>query len=227
MTEVPIPQRRIDGSTGPVPELTADTEADVAALRRVACAGPSERSDLTAQETDFERVVREAWAALFDAEIPGPDDDFFLTGGDSLAATRLASALGLSTGKEVTVEDIFVGQTVRGIAAKVSAAAVGSALPTGSAAMLSPGQRRIWFVEQFIPGVPVHNVAMAEQISGALDLAALSSAFAQVTARQAALRWRLLPSGGLPAVMVADPMPVAIPVDDLSHLAGPWRGSRR
>lgn len=223
MTEVPIPQRRIDGSARPVPELTVKAAADVAALRRLDVAGPSERSELPAQEADLEGIVAQAWAALFDAENPGPDDDFFLAGGDSLAATRLASALGLNTGREVTVEDIFVGQTVKGIAARVRSAAVGSALPTGSAAMLSPGQRRIWFVEQFIPGVPVHNVAMAEQITGALDLAALSSAFEQVTIRQAALRWRLRPSGGLPAVMVPDPMPVAIPVDDLSNLDGPAR----
>jgi hypothetical protein len=94
------------------------------------------------------------------AEQPGPDDDFFLADGDSLTATRLASAQ-LSTGKEILVEDIFIGQTVSGIEARVGMAVTDACLPSGSAAVLSSAQRRLWFVEQFVPGVPVHNVVMA------------------------------------------------------------------
>jgi amino acid adenylation domain-containing protein len=176
-------------------------------------------------ETGFERAVAEAWAAVFGAEHPGPDDDFFLAGGDSLTATRLASALQLSTGREISVEDIFVGQTVSGITARVSLAMADAALPTGSAAVLSSAQRRLWFVEQFVPGVPVHNVVMAEQVSGTLQIPALERAFEQVSNCQAALRWRLARSDGLPAVTVADPEPITIPVDDLSGLEGPARES--
>jgi hypothetical protein len=99
------------------------------------------------------------------AEQPGPDDDFFLADGDSLTATRLASAQ-LSTGKEILVEDIFIGQTVSGIEARVGMAVTDACLPSGSAAVLSSAQRRLWFVEQFVPGVPVHNVVMAGRRPG-------------------------------------------------------------
>jgi hypothetical protein len=178
-----------------------------------------------ATDFQFERTVAQAWTELFGVEDPGPDDDFFLAGGDSLTAMRLASAVGLSTGREISVEDVFVGQTVSGIAARVSLAVANTSLPTGSAAALSSAQRRLWFVEQFVPGVPVHNVVMAERVGGRLDLAALERAFEQVTASQAALRWRLVRDDGLPAVTVDDPAPVSIPVDDLSGLAGPARES--
>ena len=170
------------------------------------------------RETEFERTIAEAWTTLFGVEDPGPDDDFFLAGGDSLAATRLASAIRLGTGRDVSVEDVFVGQTLGGIAARARLADPGTTLPTGSVAVLSSAQRRLWFVEQFVPDVPVHNVVMAERVRGRLDVAALESAFERVAAGQAALRWRLTPGDGVPTVTVADPAPVRIPVDDLSDL---------
>jgi amino acid adenylation domain-containing protein len=176
-------------------------------------------------QAELVRTVAEAWAAVFGSEPAGPDDDFFLAGGDSLTATRLASALRLSTGREVSVEDVFVGQTLSGVAARVGLAAPEALLPTGSAAVLSSAQRRLWFVEQFVPGVPVHNVVMAELITGTIEMTALERAFEQVSVRQAALRWRLAPGDGLPAVTVTDPEPVTIPVDDLSGLGVPARES--
>jgi amino acid adenylation domain-containing protein len=179
-----------------------------------------EPDQLAKPEVAFERAVAQAWTAVLGLEHPGPDDDFFLAGGDSLTAMRLASAVTLSTGREITVEDVFVGQTVRGIAAKVSVAVDDASLPTGSDPVLSSAQRRLWFVEQFVPGVPVHNVVMAERVTGDLDVAALERAFEQVSVCQAALRWRLAPGDGLPAVAVADPAPVTILVDDLSGLDG-------
>ncbi|HUC22350.1 MAG TPA: condensation domain-containing protein [Streptosporangiaceae bacterium] len=201
--------------------MTLNEGEDFAALREPDSArspGPGQPAN---SGTGFELAVAQAWAATFGADHPGPDDDFFLAGGDSLTATRLASALQLTTGKEISVEDIFIGQTVGGIAARASAAVADASLPTGSAAVLSSAQRRLWFVEQFVPGVPVHNVVMAEQVTGPLEMAALERAFEQVSTRQAALRWRLVRSDGLPTVTVADPEPITIPVDDLSGLASP------
>jgi amino acid adenylation domain-containing protein len=178
-----------------------------------------------ATDFQFERTVAQAWTELFGVEDPGADDDFFLAGGDSLTAMRLASAIGLSTGREISVEDVFVGQTIAGIAARVSLAVANDSLPRGSPPALTSAQRRLWFVEQFVPGVPVHNVVMAERVCGRLNVPALERAFEQVIKRQAALRWRLVPGDGLPTVTVADPAPVSIRVDVLSNLEGPARES--
>jgi hypothetical protein len=91
-----------------------------------------------------------------------PSPDFFATGGDSLLAMRLVSALRARTGREVAVEDVFAGRTLAGLSARVAAAPLigpdavpamtTTRLPPGQ--RLSPGQRRLWFVEQLTPGTP-------------------------------------------------------------------------
>ena len=181
---------------------------------------PQSEVDQDAAEIEFEGTVAQAWMALFGVERASADDDFFLAGGDSLTAMRLASAVQLSTHREISVEDVFIGQTVRGIAARVSLAVAEASLPTGSAPVLSSAQRRLWFVEQFVPGVPVHNVVMAEHVVGMLEMTALQRAFEEVVERQAALRWRLVPGDGIPTVTVTDPGPVTLLVDDMSGLTG-------
>jgi len=199
--------------------MTVNAKVDFAALRQF---GPPAAAEPDAAElvTGFERAVGRIWAALFGVASPGLDADFLLAGGDSLSAMRLASALRQTTGRDVAAADVLDGRTVGGIAARVGAAGTiaGATLPTGSAAALSQAQRRMWFVEQFAPGVPVHNIVMSEQLAGALDVAALERAFEDVAERQAALRWQLRPGDGLPMVTVADPVPVRIPVSDLSVL---------
>jgi amino acid adenylation domain-containing protein len=208
--------------------LTVNAKTDLAALRRLDAG--QETGDAASQETgdaasrepgnELERMVAQCWAALFGAGQPRLDDDFFFAGGDSLSAMRLASELRRAAARELSVEDIFEGRTVSGIATRLGQAAIAvRALPSQSAAALSPAQRRLWFVEQFAPDKALHNVFLCERIIGPLDVAALELAFAHVAMRQSALRWRLLPGDGAPAVTVAGPAPVAIPVDDLSALA--------
>ncbi len=57
-------------------------------------------------------------------EAPGAalDDDFFASGGDSLLAMRLVSAIRAQTGRAVTVEDVFAGRTLAGIGARIASA---------------------------------------------------------------------------------------------------------
>jgi amino acid adenylation domain-containing protein len=206
--------------------MTVNAKVDFAALRHAAQvpAGEASAGETPAAgspDSGFSQVVARCWAELFGTGPEASEDDFFLAGGDSLSAMRLASALRHGTGREITAEDVFAGRTISGIAARLSSAvaAEGSVLPTGSPAALSSAQRRLWFVEQFAPGVPVHNIVMAEQINGVLDVPTLEHAFGHVLARQAALRWRLRPADGLPEVDVTEPTRVSIPVTDLRPTA--------
>jgi amino acid adenylation domain-containing protein len=206
--------------------MTVNAKVDFTALRRAAGAGGhAEPAKAWEPETEFERTVTRSWAAALRVQPPGPAEDFFAAGGDSLSAMRLASELRGATGMEVSAVDIFAGRTVAGIAARLASARPcnGDGLPTGSPAALSPAQRRLWFIEQFAPGVPVHNIVMAERVKGTLDISALETAFTHVVACQAALRWQLRPLGGLPSVAVAPPAPVTLAVDDLSAAGAPAR----
>jgi amino acid adenylation domain-containing protein len=204
--------------------LTVSAKVDYPALRLLSPAaqrGPAVQRAWTA----FEQAVAAGWEAVFERACAGLDDDFFMAGGDSLSAMRLASALRHGTDRNVSAEDVFAGRTVAGIAARLgSAVAVtDAALPTGSAAVLSLAQRRLWFVEQFAPGEPMHTIVLSEHVAGVLDADALARAFEHVTRRQAALRWRLKDGGGLPGVTVSEPAAVTLPVQDLSALDPPAR----
>jgi len=204
--------------------MTLNAKVDFAALARLSSDVPAELSPGVEPEEDFQRVVAQIWTELFDVARPHLDSDFFADGGDSLSAMQLASTLRRVTGRALSVPDVFAGRTVGGIAELLrSACPAERSLPSGSDASLSSAQRRVWFVEQFAPGSPLHNIVLAERISGALDVRALECALETVTKTQEALRWRLRPGHGLPDVTVASPAPVRLPIDDHSGLPAPER----
>ncbi|MEM7198647.1 MAG: amino acid adenylation domain-containing protein [Planctomycetota bacterium] len=62
-------------------------------------------------------------------------------------------------------------------------------------APLTFAQRRLWFLEQLAPGSPVYNNPSAIDVVGALDVDALTRAFAGVVRRHEALRTRFVPDG--------------------------------
>ncbi|QYC41621.1 Linear gramicidin synthase subunit D [Nonomuraea coxensis DSM 45129] len=219
--------------------LTVAGKIDLAALRarrNVAAppaggAGGADRADGTGQgdgaggvapeagRSGTEREVAAAWAEAFGAGgEPGPDDDFFASGGHSLVAMRLAALLRAALGKEIEVRDVLAGRTVAGIAQLAESAPPARDEPLAAApAALSAVQRRMWFVERLAPGTPAHNIAMAQRLSGPLDVAALRAALAAVAERHEVLRWRVPESGGVPAVAVSPPGPVPLPVEDVTE----------
>lgn len=208
--------------------LTVNAKIDFAALRRSNNIGVAQQASRSEPKNEIENIVADEWTALFGIARPDRDADFFLAGGDSLTAMRLASSLRRSTGKQIEVGEIFSGRTVAGIAARLADAEVltSNEPPVRSAAALSSAQRRMWFVEQLAPGTPVHNIMLAEHVTGALDRAALTTAFERLAMNQAVLRWRLRHGDGLPIVTVADAPVVTVTFDDLSDLDAQARQSR-
>jgi amino acid adenylation domain-containing protein len=148
-----------------------------------------------------------------------PDDDFFASGGDSLLAMRLVAAIRAQTGRAVTVEDVFAGRTLAGIGARVAAApAIGPEDQAGRRYGLSPGQRRLWFVERLAPGTPVHNIAFAQRLTGPLHMPAVRAALLAVARRHEVLRWRIADADGVPEVRSGSAADVPLRADDLTGL---------
>ncbi|MEU6730594.1 amino acid adenylation domain-containing protein [Nonomuraea wenchangensis] len=199
--------------------LTVAGKIDMAALRARRDASPAGGATPEAGGTGAERGVAAAWAEAFGTGAePGPDDDFFASGGHSLVAMRLAALLRARLGKEIEVRDVLAGRTVAGIARLAELAPPARDEPLAAApAALSAVQRRMWFVERLAPGTPAHNIAMAQRLSGPLDVAALRAALAAVAERHEVLRWRVPESGGVPAVAVSPPGPVPLPVEDVTE----------
>ncbi|MEU6998278.1 amino acid adenylation domain-containing protein [Nonomuraea sp. NPDC046570] len=169
--------------------------------------------------TDVERVVAATWARVFGVAQPGMDDDFYATGGHSLLAMRLVAALRAELHREIAVEDVLTGRTVEGLARRVAQAPPADDPPAHAPAALTATQRRMWFVERLTPGTPVHNIAMAQRLSGPLDLPALRTALTAVAAHHESLRWRVHDASGVPHVLVTPPGEVPLPVDHADQAA--------
>ncbi|HEY2579588.1 MAG TPA: amino acid adenylation domain-containing protein, partial [Streptosporangiaceae bacterium] len=191
--------------------LSVAGKVDIAALR--AATTPKDQAP-NAPTPPAGNAVASLWARLLG---PAADADFFAAGGDSLLAMRLVSALAAETGRQITVEDVFTGRTPAGIATRLAVAPPAPQAPAAaSTPELSPGQRRLWFVEQLTPGTPVHNIALAQRLRGPLDVPALAAAVRTVASRQEVLRWRIRDTGGIPQVSVAPPSDPGLSIVDLS-----------
>jgi hypothetical protein len=64
----------------------------------------------------LEAQVADVWRQVLHCERPGPNDDFFVAGGDSLQATVLHSNIERVAGALIPVEALFEQPTVRGMA---------------------------------------------------------------------------------------------------------------
>ncbi|MFE9327902.1 amino acid adenylation domain-containing protein [Nocardia sp. NPDC052278] len=144
--------------------------------------------------TPLERSVAEVFADVLGIERVGADDDFFDLGGNSLVATRVVARLGAAIGNRVPVRAVFEAPTVAALAAAVAPGAgqrrevplVAGARP--AQIPLSLAQQRMWFLNQFDTESAVNNLPVAVRLTGALDIAALQQAVADLVERHETLR---------------------------------------
>ncbi|WP_062992877.1 non-ribosomal peptide synthetase [Nocardia anaemiae] len=143
----------------------------------------------------IEPVVAELFAEVLALEVPvGADDDFFALGGNSLIGTQLMARLGAVLDARIPVRLLFETPTVAGLAAAVAQhAGAGDrkalvAGPRPEAIPLSLAQQRMWFLNRFDPASAAYNIPAAVRLSGALDVAALRAAVADLVARHEVLR---------------------------------------
>ncbi len=187
----------------------------------------------------------------------GRNDDFFALGGHSILATRLAARIRAAFDVPLALRHLFERPTVAGLAAILADAGArsGSAekpiprLPrppgfddgargegrtapdldpaAGFEVPLSPGQRRLWFLDRLEPESTAYTMAGALALHGALDGAALAGALADVVRRHEVLRTVFPARDGRPLQVVRPPSAVSatgseaplLPVVDLSGLA--------
>ena len=156
-----------------------------------------------APATRAERSVAAVYAELLGLDRVGLDDDFFALGGNSLTATRVAARVGAELDADLPVRLIFDTPTVAGLAEQAAEfAGRGAAVPLVARPRpdlipLSPAQQRMWFLNRFDPGQSVHNIPVALRLGGALDIAALEAALADLVARHESLRTVYPDIGGI------------------------------
>ncbi|MEV6135891.1 amino acid adenylation domain-containing protein [Nocardia sp. NPDC051990] len=159
----------------------------------------------------------------------GVDDDFFALGGNSLIATQVVARLGAAIGGRVPVRTLFEASTVGALAVEIERhAGAGrrralTAGPRPERIPLSPAQQRMWFLNQLDPSSAVDNIPAAVRLTGALDLAALELAVADLIERHEVLRTVYPQTDDGPVQLIVpaeqavpDLTPVAVGAADLS-----------
>src|SRR5688500_7915455 len=88
--------------------------------------------------------------------------------------------------------------------------------PDAATAPLSFAQQRLWFLDQLRPGTGVYNMSIQIRLEGELQVDALRGAVEALVARHEALRTTFPALDGEPVQSIGKPMPVDLPVLDLS-----------
>ena len=206
--------------------LNTAGKVDMDALRGYAArvaATQAETGDGRCPAGPAEEAVAAAWRRVLDRRTVAADDDFFASGGHSVAAMRLVADLRSALHRAVSVEDVFTGRTLAGVAERAAAAPPldGADLTTGNPPALSPAQRRLWFLDKLAPGSAAYNIALAERITGPLDITALRAALTAVARRHDVLRLRIRDGICGPVAEVAPPEPAPLAVIDAAADAVP------
>ncbi|WP_327143615.1 non-ribosomal peptide synthetase [Nocardia sp. NBC_01327] len=169
--------------------LTAAGKVDRAALPAPA----AEPAPFRAPHTPAEHAVAQAFSEVLHATRVGLDDDFFLLGGNSLSATRVAARLGAALGIGVPVRAVFDASTVVELAARLAVSAAVArlplvAVPRPDLVPLSFAQQRLWLLNRLDPDSGAYNIPLVLRLEGRVDVAALVSALRAVAARHEVLR---------------------------------------
>ncbi len=167
---------------------------------RRALAARSERPQLLEQpyiapRTSTERVLAELWESVLGVDRLGALDDFFLVGGESLAAMAVAASAGLRLGVDLTAGDVLECRTIARLASRADELGAGEAAagaPGGAStaddAPVSAAQSRFFVLHELDPTKAAYNTFGAVRLEGALSPDALRVAVEALVARHTILR---------------------------------------
>ncbi|MEU7630994.1 non-ribosomal peptide synthase/polyketide synthase [Nocardia sp. NPDC049220] len=162
--------------------------------------------EFRAPSTSLEQLVASTFAEVLGLgadRLVGADDDFFDLGGNSLVATQVIARLGSALDTRMPARVIFDASTVAVLAARLESLqgrggrralvprSEPGSMPGGETPPpipLSLAQQRMWFLNQFDPVSAANNIPFAVRLSGALDVAALQAAVADLIGRHETLR---------------------------------------
>lgn len=141
-----LPNGKVDRNGFPAPRrvVADDSLGDKAAVNEV------------------ERSIASVWARLLGLPFIDRERSFFEMGGHSLLAAHSVSLLAAECNLDLRVQDIFIGRSVVGVAARVHRhQRAGITVATGATiAPLSFAQQRMWFLQQSDPDASHYNIAV-------------------------------------------------------------------
>jgi acyl-CoA synthetase (AMP-forming)/AMP-acid ligase II len=176
-------------------------------------------ADLDRSGVELERAVAAAWREVGLAP-DGPQDDFFMLGGDSLLALTVLARLRRRLGADIPTECLFEAPTIAGLAGRIAALAGSGDVPLlpqarGQPLRLAPVQERVWRASVQSP--PSTNVVtVSVELTGSLDGGRLERMLGEIVRRHEILRTTYVMHDGEPAQLARAEWPAPLPLVDLS-----------
>ncbi|WP_213289371.1 non-ribosomal peptide synthetase [Bradyrhizobium sp. sGM-13] len=183
---------------------------------------------LTAPVTDTERALASIWCEALAVQAVHREDDFFVLGGNSIAAGQIAAALRERFGVELELRSFFDAPKLAAFADHIDALlreGAKRALPPIQRAApadrvtLSHAQERLWFLWNLNPNGTAYTVASTIRLKGKLDHIALSKAIAEIVQRHDVLRTTFVATDGRARQVIRDALGVDIRHQDLRGLS--------
>jgi amino acid adenylation domain-containing protein len=207
--------------------LTSNGKVDRRALPDPKDSRPELDMPFLAPRTAKEEQLVKIWAEVLGLDRIGIHDDFFDLGGHSLLATRVLSRVRDDLQVELSLSHFFETPTVAALAGYIERAhppqhgAKALALQPasrGGTLLLSFAQQRLWFLDQLAPGSTAHNLFVAVQLTGHLNVMALERSFNEIIGRHEVLRTVLSAVDGEPLQVILPSMTIQMPVIDLREI---------
>ncbi|TCP57969.1 amino acid adenylation domain-containing protein [Tumebacillus sp. BK434] len=198
--------------------LTPNGKIDRKALPAPDPAGAT--AEYIAPRTETETKLAALWSELLGADPIGLHDNFFSLGGHSLLATRMISRVRQQFGLDVPLSLLFEKPELGDFAQHLAGAAAAALPPivktqrgANDLLPLSDAQRRMWFLDQLLPGHPVYNMPGAVRLQGALDQQALEQSLQEILRRHDVLRATFHQADGSVQQQIGEPALILQQID--------------
>ncbi|HVG06893.1 MAG TPA: amino acid adenylation domain-containing protein, partial [Thermoanaerobaculia bacterium] len=166
-------------------------------------------------------VLAALWAEAIGGDVE-PDDDLFALGARAPQAAwvlaRVRDLLGVSLPERALSSTPTVAGLARAVEARIVAEPPPRLVPVPREGVLplSLAQQRLWFLERLRPGEPTYNEPAALDLRGPVSVPRLAAALSELVRRHEAFRCRYGERDGEPFQEACRPVPVLLPVVDLS-----------
>ncbi|MCB9251759.1 MAG: amino acid adenylation domain-containing protein [Flavobacteriales bacterium] len=175
--------------------LTPNGKVDRKFLSRQEDKISSNRLNFKLPESDTEKALSEIWKQLLKNDSIGVYDNFFQSGGHSLLAIRVISAIRSRLKTELEIKDLFLNPTISLLASYIDQNTSRSELLPQILKIkdrpefipMSFSQERLWFIDKIEGSLPYH-IPSVLSIHGNLDINSLESSFKLLLKRHEALR---------------------------------------
>jgi amino acid adenylation domain-containing protein/non-ribosomal peptide synthase protein (TIGR01720 family) len=178
-----------------------------------------------------EEILAEMWEEVLKVPQIGTEDNFFELGGHSLLVTQVTSRVRKVFNVELPVRSLFEANTISKLAEMIRSVKQGDTgkqdrqgtrnlarLSREGELPLSYAQQRLWFLDQFQPGMSTYNIPSLYRFKGKMDREALEGSLNAIIKRHETLRTVIETEGGNPRQIILPELKIAIPVEQMSDL---------